>query len=65
MRFKIVHIDTPSHVKLGNTAKMPAEAYALAKQYEQAGARNVEIIDTESDPHTKLNWRDFARAHGL
>ncbi|MET0546355.1 MAG: hypothetical protein ABWZ40_08595 [Caulobacterales bacterium] len=65
MRFEVLHTDTPAHVELGVEAEMPAEAYYLAQQYERAGARNVQIRDTKTDPHTLLNWQEFARAHGL
>lgn len=65
MRFRLLHTETPFKVKLPREADLPADAYNLARKFEEAGAHNIEIEDTQSNPRTKLNWHDFARAHGL
>jgi len=65
MRFQITQRDAPDRVFEGQEADTAQAAYDLAHDLHARGAKNIEIKDIESTPHTMLDWREFGRSHGL
>ena len=65
MRFQILHHGAPDLVFEGQDADTPQGAYNHARALHERGVKNIEIKDTEHNPHTVLGWEAFGRSHGL
>jgi len=65
MRFQLTQHDASDQMFEGQEADTPKAAFDLARALHARGVKNVEIKDTEHDPHTLLGWEEFGRSHGL
>ncbi len=65
MRFQLTRNDAPDQMFEGQEADTPQGAFDLARALPARGVNNIEIKDTEHNPHTLLGWEEFGRSHGL